>query len=250
VSTVEGDKSYKYTKRILKRIGMSKSFQEFRADTLTEGVYDPGIFKAFFLAGGPGSGKSFVVKQTGAVAGGLKLVNSDDAFEAGLKKAGLSFKMPDSEAEPRDKVRARAKAITKQREKNYIEGRLGMVIDGTGKDYDKIAKQVAMLRGLGYDCYMIFVDTTLDVAKERNLKRERSVPEEIVVDSWNEVQANKGKFQSLFGRRRFMIVDNSEYNEDVLKKSYKHVTNHIRDKVKNPTARQWIEAELAAKRRS
>ena len=29
-------------------------------DILTEGVYDPGIFKAVFTAGGPGSGKSYV----------------------------------------------------------------------------------------------------------------------------------------------------------------------------------------------
>ena len=30
---------------------------------LNEGVYDPHIFKAFFLAGGPGSGKSFISKS-------------------------------------------------------------------------------------------------------------------------------------------------------------------------------------------
>ena len=43
---------------------------------LAEGVYDPGIFKAFFLAGGPGSGKTFVTQS--AFAGtGLKIVNSD-----------------------------------------------------------------------------------------------------------------------------------------------------------------------------
>ena len=32
-------------------------------DLLTEGVHDDGIFKAVFLAGGPGSGKSYVAKQ-------------------------------------------------------------------------------------------------------------------------------------------------------------------------------------------
>ena len=32
-------------------------------DLLNEGVNDPGIFKAVFLAGGPGSGKSFVASQ-------------------------------------------------------------------------------------------------------------------------------------------------------------------------------------------
>ena len=80
---------------------------------IKEGLYDPGIFKAFFLAGGPGAGKTYVTRKvTGGL--GLKNVNSDAAFEKGLKKAGLSLKMPASEKEPRDKVRARAKEITKK----------------------------------------------------------------------------------------------------------------------------------------
>ena len=37
-----------------------KDFKDF----LTEGVYDKHIFKAFFLAGGPGSGKSWVASRT------------------------------------------------------------------------------------------------------------------------------------------------------------------------------------------
>ena len=59
---------------------------------LQEGVYDPNIFKAFFLAGGPGSGKSYVVRRTTGGTG-LKVVNSDDDFERKLKQAGLSLKM-------------------------------------------------------------------------------------------------------------------------------------------------------------
>jgi len=34
-----------------------KVFKSFKEQYLQEGVYDPGIFKAYFLAGGPGSGK-------------------------------------------------------------------------------------------------------------------------------------------------------------------------------------------------
>ena len=63
---------------------------------LQEGLYDPNIFKAFFLAGGPGSGKSYVVRRTTGGTG-LKIVNSDEAFEVLLKKAGLSLKMPPEE---------------------------------------------------------------------------------------------------------------------------------------------------------
>ena len=104
---------------------------------LQEGLYDPNIFKAFFLAGGPGSGKSYVVKKsTGGT--GLKIVNSDDVFEKYLKQAKLDFKMTATQGKARDALRAKAKAVTKKRKDNYLEGRLGLVIDGTGKDFNKI----------------------------------------------------------------------------------------------------------------
>ena len=71
---------------------------------LQEGVYDPNIFKAFFLAGGPGSGKSFVVRKTTGGTG-LRIVNSDPAFELLIKKASLSLKMPESEFDRREPLR-------------------------------------------------------------------------------------------------------------------------------------------------
>ena len=175
---------------------------------LQEGLYDPNIFKAFFMAGGPGSGKSYVVrKSTGGT--GLKIVNSDEAFERLLKQAGLSLKMPDDELIPRDKVRDKAKVLTDKRRINYVEGRLGLVIDGTGKDYDKITKQASDLKQIGYDVYMIFVNTSLDVALENNQKRARTLKDSIVKDSWNAVQNNMGKFQNYFGGKNFIIVDNN-----------------------------------------
>ena len=165
-----------------------KSYQQ-----LQEGLYDPNIFKAFFMAGGPGSGKSYVVKKsTGGT--GLKIVNSDDILERYLKQTGLSLKMPDSETIARDKVRDKAKAVTQKRKDTYVDGRLGLIIDGTGRDFGKITYQAAQLKQIGYDVYMIFVNTSLDVALENNKRRARSVQEPIVKKSWNEVQSNIGKF--------------------------------------------------------
>ena len=175
---------------------------------LQEGVYDPNIFKAFFIAGGPGSGKSFVVrKTTGGL--GMKVVNSDDIFEKLLDKEGLSKKMPESEREPRDIVRAKAKRLTSAKKANYLEGRLGLILDGTGKDYDKITRQATKLKQIGYDVHMIFVNTSLDVALARNTKRKRTVPESIVIKSWNDVQRNIGKFSQYF-RQNFVVVDNND----------------------------------------
>tara|TARA_Y100001972_G_scaffold50612_1_gene62117 strand:- start:855 stop:1520 length:666 start_codon:yes stop_codon:yes gene_type:complete len=214
---------------------------------LQEGVYDPNIFKAFFLAGGPGSGKSYVVrKTTGGM--GMKVVNSDDIFEKLLDKEGLSKKMPESEKEPRDIVRAKAKRLTSAKKANYLEGRLGLIIDGTGKDYDKIAGQATKLKQIGYDVHMIFVNTSLDVALERNQKRERTVPESITIKSWNDVQRNIGKFSQYF-RQNFIVVDNNEANEDVFTKVFKQIKSLVRKKVSNPVAKMWIASELEKKKR-
>ena len=214
---------------------------------LQEGLYDPNIFKAFFLAGGPGSGKSYVaMKATGGT--GLKTVNLDDAFEHLLNKAGLSLKMPPEETEPRDVVRGRAKELTTKREKNYLEGRLGLIIDGTGKEAEKILRQKAKLEELGYDTYMIYVNTSLDVALQRNAKRSRSLPEPIVVKSWKDVQANIGKFSNMF-RQGFIVVDNNDAGEDIFKEVYKRVKGMLRKKVQNTRAKDWMTSELAKKQR-
>ena len=223
-----------------------KTFQE-----LQEGLYDPNIFKAFFLAGGPGSGKSFVAgKATGG--SGLKSVNSDDAFEHMLNKAGLSLKMPPEETEPRDVVRGRAKEVTAKAQKNYIEGRLGLIIDGTGRDVDKILGQKAKLEELGYDTYMIFVNTSIDVALQRNAERPRSVSETIVVKSWKDVQANIGKFSNIF-RKGFIVVDNNDVldlnDKELFKVIWLRVRGLLRKKVQNTRAKDWMASELAKKQR-
>ncbi len=86
-------------------------FQNF----LTEGVYDKHIFKAFFLAGGPGSGKSWVAKRT--LGGtGMKVINSDAGFKRYAKKAKLDLermdKFNDDETRLKNKLRERSKRGT------------------------------------------------------------------------------------------------------------------------------------------
>ena len=215
---------------------------------LQEGVYDPNIFKAIFLAGGPGSGKSYVVRRTTGGLG-MKIVNSDDIYEKMLKDAGMDTTPEDIYSDKGQEIRVQAKGVTKRMQGNFLDGRLGLIIDGTGKDYDKISKQVAGLKSLGYECAMIFVNTSLDTAQERNKKRKRTLPEKEVTTMWNEVQQNIGKFQRLFGGSNMIIVDNNDAGEDVFEKVWKRIAMLIRKKVSNPTAKRWISQELAKKRR-
>ena len=241
-----------------------KTFESF----LQEGVNDPGILKAFFMAGGPGSGKSYVAAelfalpktdkfQTVSYDTGLKLVNSDAAFEVLLKKNAIDMAklMSLKDKDPQEWERAmalrdRAKKITKGTQEMYIQGRLGMIIDGTGKNYGKIEGQVKRLRDLGYDCYMVFVNTSLEVALERNNARARKLPEDMVTKMWDEVQQNLGKFQRLFKSKRFEIVDNSEYGDTTpIDLVAKEINGFMKQPVSNPIGKQWIETEKEKNKR-
>jgi adenylate kinase family enzyme len=178
-----------------------------------EGVNDPNIFKAVFMAGGPGSGKSYIAqKLTGGT--GLKTVNSDIALTWLMNKANLRLDMPDDEKEERDQVRDRAKEITKSQEALYLQGRLGLLIDGTGKDIQKISAINTKLKAYGYETKMIFVNTDLETSLMRNQERakqgDRTVDPAIAKDAWSKVQNNMMAYQQEFGKRNFYVVDNSD----------------------------------------
>ncbi len=157
--------------------------------------------------------------------------------------------MPDDESDSREPLRVRAKVVREKQKKNYLEGRLGIIIDGTAKDADKLISQSNGLMSLGYDTHMIFVNTSIDVALQRNAERPRSVPEPVVVDAWKAVQNNIGQFSQHFSGGRFIAVDNNDASEDELAKIWKIVQKLVKKKVTNTRAKNWISMELAKKRR-
>ena len=110
----------------------------------------------------------------------------------------------------------------------YIKGRLGLVIDSTGRDYDMIARQHNQLKQIGYDTYMVFVNTSLDVALARNARRERTIPEYITTASWNGVQSNIGKFQRLFGMTNFLVVDNNKSDLELTTLTMNRVSKEVK----------------------
>ena len=228
-----------------------KIFKSLKEEYLQEGVYDPGIFKAYFLAGGPGSGKSFVT--AGAFAGlGLKLVNSDDVLTKYLNAEGLSLKMPEKEKEKRDELRQKAKITTAARTDLYLQGRLGLIMDGTARDYNKISGQQRLFKLLGYHTIMLFVNTSLEVALERNEKRARSVPENIVRTSWATTQNIMGRYQKLFQPANFYVIDNSSSEKELVTTTLNKAASIVRRTMNSPhnfIANQWIARQLRIKRR-
>ena len=224
-----------------------RDFQEY----ITEGVYDPNIFKAFFLAGGPGSGKSWVSSKT--LSGiGLKVINSDDVFANALKKESMSLNFAGysaAEIARRDKIRAKAKSLTGTNLRQSLEGRLGLIMDSTARDYDRISNEANLMKQLGYDTYMVFVNTSLEVALQRNSMRDRVLPDAIVMQNHKTVQKNMGAFQRTFGQNNFVILDNNKRAEDVNPKVHKAIRRMINQKPTSPRAIEWIKRQLDQKRR-
>jgi hypothetical protein len=243
-------------------------------EVIEEGVFDSGILKAIFTAGGPGSGKSFVAdmlmgarsleppdhvryfeKNTSYLPSGIKYVNSDTLFERGLKKMGISPKdLADIEQLPSDElwdiiqgddpesVRNIAKGQLAAKRAFFESGRLGVLVDGTGRQYDKIARQKEKMEKLGYDTSMVFVNTSLDVAQQRNKSRDRVLPEETVEDLWNQVQENLKAYAQLFGND-FTIIMNDEPGPPP-EAAVAAMDAFVGAPVENPIGQAWIEGEL------
>ncbi len=236
-------------------------------DLLNEGVRDPGIFKAIFLAGGPGSGKSYVAQQLFGIPEkinvstyGLKMVNQDQELEMFLKKyfgtldidnmpKELFKQLTDPEYDDYSGLRGYTKDLSRARLGKYLEGRLGVIIDGTGHKFNKVKKKRQKLMTLGYDTFMVFINTSLEVAQQRNETRPRRLPADIVEKSWKEVQGNMAYFQGLFGNANFMIVDNNKHlsPEEARKKFKMLVDKGIKEFIKRPIkskqAKKWIEKQ-------
>ena len=249
---------------------MMKSFSQHAYDRdhelalmenfMREGINDPGIFKAFFTAGGPGSGKSFVAQNIGAGGRGrgmspygLKVIDSDPLFKKLLRDANMAADEKTIWSDAGQAKREMAKSLTKKQQAGFIDGRLGLLIDGTGKDFPKIKKQSDALRNIGYDTFMLFVNTSLEVAIERDKNRDRVLGEEEVTKMWKAVQSNMGRFQSYFGRESFILIDNNNvaapvprgaaWEKGIFDKLYVEIGKLIRTPPTSRAANAWMKSQ-------
>jgi len=248
-------------------------------DLLTEGVYDKGIFKAVFMAGGPGSGKTYVSKQLFGIpdnlkkatvtVGGLKVINSDKFFSHILRKHNFDptelaqypqhnfDNFQKSEKEGGSGMRHFAQDLNRAEKERFMDGKLGMIIDSTGSNFQKVKRQKKMLEDAGYDTYMVFVMTSLETALIRNTERaehgERELPKHIVTQSWKDTRKNLGGLKALF-KENFVIVNNDKFLDakqarhkfSSLVKNY--ANKWINTPFKNKKAKMWMKTMLKMKK--
>lgn len=230
------------------------------SNSLNEGVHDKNSLKAVFVYGGPGSGKSYIISrlfdipsqgfQSISYSTGLKSINPDTSFEQQLKKAGVplsSLANLDDATFKRltmgqGSLRDVAEKTTDLQADFFKTSRLGVIIQGTGKTIENVVKESNILRGLGYDCYCIYVNTPLNTALSRNAARERKLPDDLVKTNWQKSQDNIGKIMDIFGAENFIIVDNGDTTktDDIVKSSQKKIGQFLGRPIKNLLGQEWL----------
>lgn len=224
-------------------------------DLMVEGVYDQGIFKAVFLMGGPGSGKSTVVDTLSLKALGLKIINSDTHFERLMRDMGMSMKMTATGSgtvnPERDALRSHGKKIAGKQMDLAVSGRLGLVFDTTSAKADKIKNYKKSLDALGYESKMVFVKTSLSLAQKLNSMRARTLPPAILQLEHDQVEKNATVFRRMFGKD-FVEIENDDTVASLQKKAsgiYGHLMSWCGRFPSNRKALAWKESELTKKKR-
>ena len=218
---------------------------------ITEGLEDTASFKAIMMAGGAGSGKSFVIQMAGLRAVGMKVSNSDPHYEGMLAKAGLTLSPNDIMSAQGQAIRGKAKVLTDKQKEMWLKGRLGIIVDGTGKDLDDVKEECQQMMDMGYEVGMIFVNTPLETSIERDKNRQRTLGAKLVTQTWKAVQANRDDFKRMFGSQ-FVEIENASTTtiEDLTAQANKAMNGFkpwINKEPTNSIYNNWKKAEMKKK---
>jgi shikimate kinase len=173
-----------------------------------------------FMVGGPGSGKSSILEELGLINKGYRLVNQDPYLEKYIKDSGLASDEKTYNKEERSlraKLGWKARKAAEEDLARNTAAKESMVVDGTGASYKATTKKMKALEDAGFEIHMVFVNTSKDVAVQRNRARaERSLADFIVTKTWDSVQESAKQYKEDYAGRFYEInTDNLSYGESL-----------------------------------
>lgn len=198
---------------------------------LDEGINDPNIFKAIFIAGPPGAGKNTVINKLGLTNQGLKLQDIDHTLAFLNKRTA-----------PNNPDYKRGLDVTLRRQSMFEKGMLGLLINTTGRDYESLMNLNRKLKEAGYDTFMLFVDVEYDVAFSRIQDRpssatdprdaNRKVDLDYFEHAFEAAKQNVDFYALMFGNQ-FAVVTNNErlVKEDSEQQEFQKTLNLAAKKV-------------------
>jgi shikimate kinase len=217
---------------------------------LDESINDKGLFKAIFVIGLPGSGKSYTITK---LSGGVepRIVNTDRAVEhlTGITKSKKNIRtdaktFDKNEDEVDDQwtqdIADSAQRITVNTLTGYIDGMLPLFVDGTSNNVSRIMHRVGILESLGYDVGIVFVNATFETAVQRANNRRRKVTQDFIKFVADQNAENVAYLKSKTTFFRQVDNDAGQLNDDALKKAYKSVQAFFSAPLKNPVGKRTL----------
>ena len=181
-------------------------------EVFADGRYDPNIFKAIFVVGASDASKSYMIDKMALTSYGLKLVETDAEFTDVLKKITdtLNLAHINYSVDVIGPVSKKVKDINYRSLDRFVEGRMGLILSGTASDISTIKKHYTQLKEVGYDQYVIFVNTNLETTLKLNIANAAlSIPGDIAIIKWYRHSSQMGMLFSVFGNE-YCGIDNSE----------------------------------------
>ena len=186
---------------------------EFAKSDLNEGINDPNIFKAVFVAGPPGAGKNHVISALGLSATGLKLLDIDHTLYYLYKSQNALDKfaqISDSDYEDAREIEQAKQAILR---KNM----LGLIVNTTGREPERIRELKNELEDSGYDTFMVFVDASKQISASRIAKRSSkpSAPQDNRIvskayfDAAHTAASNAASYYAMLFGEQFAFIENN-----------------------------------------
>lgn len=186
-----------------------------------------GLFKAIFICGGPGSGKDVIIRES---IGDFAATEVNTTVALNIFERNISERYFDVS-------------------NSILREKRPLVINCNANDEFKIVEIKEELQKLGYETMFIFVNTTDEVSKQRNLRLERVLSESVRREKWEATQSLIEKLKSKFDI--FLEYDNSlnineaTYFELADREEEIHLMKETVDlffdmPVRNKTANTWM----------
>lgn len=164
-------------------------------------------FKAIFILGPAGAGKTFFSKQIGIPAE-FETSNPDELIEQEFGKFGISLKFVTKEEDldtwkKQQTFREKLQNATQSQTFNWLNQGKPVVFDTTGEDVMKMAVRMEELKTAGYDVGVIMINVPTDISVKADKKRKRTVGEptkDISKQYQDEVKQDRGYFTLFSGK--------------------------------------------------
>ena len=214
-----------------KRIGISWSKAGTHKNMLVPSVkFSAPNPRAIFMVGGAGSGKSSVIKGLGLLDNGFRLINQDPYLEKYIAEAGLPTDESTYDKEQRSiraKLGWKARKAAEADLENFTKAKESMIIDGTAASYKATTKKIKALEAAGFEVHMIFVNTSKDIASQRNAARsERSLPDFVVKKNWDQVQESAKQYREEYAGMFYELNTDELSYGDALPESFVSEVNN------------------------